>query len=145
MFVVSETNQSPDVATSKNQVRLTHCCQCTAIDSRRLSWFWEQRKGQFMRPRKPSGNGQQRADAERRSRQTERLARVLRLLLLLQSPRSRDARELAEKLGCSERTVYRDLQVLVAAGVPVYFDEHDRCYRIRKAWRLAAMSPNDLA
>jgi predicted DNA-binding transcriptional regulator YafY len=98
-----------------------------------------------MRPQKPSTNGHQRADAERRTRQTERLARVLRLLLLIQSPRSRDARELAEKLGCSARTVYRDLQVLVAAGVPVYFDEHNRCYRVRKAWRLAAMSPSDLA
>ncbi|MGE0535161.1 MAG: helix-turn-helix transcriptional regulator [Pirellulales bacterium] len=70
---------------------------------------------------------------------------MLRLLLLIQSPRRRDARELAEKLGCSERTVYRDLQVLTTAGVPVYFDERDRCYRVRKGWRLTAMSPNDLA
>jgi len=97
-----------------------------------------------MRPQKPSANGQQRADAQRRTRQTERLARVLRVLLLIQSPRRRDAREIAAELGCSERTVYRDLQVLIAAGVPVYFDKRDRCYRVRRSWRLAAMSPTEL-
>jgi hypothetical protein len=73
-----------------------------------------------MRPQKPSANGHQRADAERRTRQTERLARVLRVLQLIQSPRRRGAQEIATELGCSERTVYRDLQVLMAEGVPVY-------------------------
>ncbi|MBX9791942.1 MAG: HTH domain-containing protein [Pirellulales bacterium] len=69
---------------------------------------------------------------------------MLRLLLLIQSPRRRDARELAAKQDCSERTVYRDLQVLAAAGVPVHFDESERCYRVRKGWRLAAMTPTEL-
>ncbi len=96
-----------------------------------------------MRPQKPSANGHQRADAERRTRQTERLARVLRLLQLIQSPRRRGAQEIATELGCSERTIYRDLQVPTAAGVPVYFDERDRCYRVRKGWRFTGVTTSE--
>jgi len=98
-----------------------------------------------MRPLTPSANGHKRTDAQRRTRQTERLARVLRLLLLIQSPRQRGAREIATELGCSERTVYRDLQVLISAGVPAYFDEHHRCYRVRQGWRPGAITPSELA
>jgi predicted DNA-binding transcriptional regulator YafY len=59
----------------------------------------------------------------------------LRLLL----GRSRwNAQDLAAEQECSERTVYRDLQVLLLAGVPVDYDLAARCYRIHPDCRFPA-------
>ncbi len=49
-----------------------------------------------------------------------RADRLLSILLLLQSKGRLTAAQLAETLGVSERTIYRDLDALNAAGVPVY-------------------------
>lgn len=52
------------------------------------------------------------SDADRRLRQADRMARVLRVLQLIQSRGRWNATTIAQELECSERTVYRDLQVL---------------------------------
>lgn len=49
-----------------------------------------------------------------------RADRLLSLLLLLQTKGRMTAQDLAERLEVSERTIYRDLSALGAAGVPVY-------------------------
>lgn len=51
-----------------------------------------------------------------------RADRLLSLLMLLQSRGKMKARELAEALEVSERTIYRDIVALGTAGVPVYGD-----------------------
>lgn len=77
----------------------------------------------------------QRSDADRRVRQCERLGRLLRLLHLIMGKGRWDANTLAEELDCSKRTVYRLLQTLSLAGVPWYFDEATRSYRVRPGFK----------
>jgi len=49
-----------------------------------------------------------------------RADRLLALLMTLQTRGKLPARALAEELGVSERTIYRDMVALNAAGIPVY-------------------------
>ncbi|HEX6555901.1 MAG TPA: YafY family protein [Ktedonobacteraceae bacterium] len=49
-----------------------------------------------------------------------RADRLLSILLLLQSRGRMTARDLAEHLEVSERTIYRDIEALGMAGIPVY-------------------------
>ncbi|MFF5566713.1 helix-turn-helix transcriptional regulator [Streptomyces sp. NPDC012623] len=51
-----------------------------------------------------------------------RAARLIKMVLLLQSRHSMTAGELARQLDVSERTITRDAQALSEAGVPVYAD-----------------------
>jgi predicted DNA-binding transcriptional regulator YafY len=84
-----------------------------------------------------------RSDADRRARQSARLARVLRLLQLIQGRSCWNARTIAAELECSERTVFRDLQVLSVAGVPWYFDQDQQCYRVRPDFRFPVLNLTD--
>ncbi|WP_106398074.1 helix-turn-helix transcriptional regulator [Actinocorallia populi] len=52
-----------------------------------------------------------------------RAARLISVVLLLQSRGSMTAAELAGELEVSERTVYRDMLALAEAGIPVYADQ----------------------
>ena len=44
---------------------------------------------------------------------------------------------------CSERTIFRDLNVLELAGVPWYHDQNDQRYRVRPGYNFPAMNLND--
>jgi predicted DNA-binding transcriptional regulator YafY len=64
------------------------------------------------------------------------LARLLRLLLLLQSGGSPNARELAESCEISPRTVYRDLELLAGAGVPLIYSHERQGYQLSRGFFL---------
>jgi len=84
-----------------------------------------------------------RTDADRRVRQADRIARVWRVLQVILDSGRHDAQEIAHRLECSERTVYRDLQVLETAGIPWYFDEMARSYRVRPGWQFPVLKLTD--
>ena len=68
-----------------------------------------------------------------------RVHRLIRLITLLQANQARSATELTEELGVSRRTLFRDLKLLEAAGVPYYHDR-GRGYRIRQSFFLPPIS-----
>lgn len=80
-----------------------------------------------------------RPDPERRLRQADRLARLLRLLRLLLGPGRWDAQALADELGCSRRTVHRMLQCLEMAQIPYVFDSKQQAYRLPVGFRFPGL------
>ena len=65
-----------------------------------------------------------------------RASRLIALLLLLQTHGRMTARQLASDLEVSVRTVYRDIESLHAAGIPVYGDAgHDGGYQLLGGYR----------
>jgi len=75
-------------------------------------------------------------DSDRRARQSQRLGRTLRVLCLIQGRGHWNLNSLAAELGCSKKTVQRDLLALEAAGIPFYYDERRCCYKIRPDFQL---------
>jgi len=81
-----------------------------------------------------------RPDRDRRVRQAERLASVLKILELIQSRGLWTTKALAEELECSERTVYRYLDVLKFAGVPYYREGPQQFVRVRPDYRFPILT-----
>lgn len=88
----------------------------------------------------PSEATSPRPETDRRLRQADRLARIMRTLQLLLSQARWNARDIAAEQECSERTVYRDMEVLELAGIPIDFDPEDRCYRVRQDFRFPSLN-----
>jgi len=59
-----------------------------------------------------------------------RVYRLLKLITLLRSERGADADSMADQLGISRRTLFRDLNLLEHAGVPYRFDKDKSRYAI---------------
>jgi predicted DNA-binding transcriptional regulator YafY len=64
----------------------------------------------------------------------------MRILQLLLSRGRWNARDIAAEQECSERTIFRDMKVLELAGIPVEFDQEDRCYRVRQDFRFPSLN-----
>ncbi|MGW4471970.1 helix-turn-helix transcriptional regulator [Nonomuraea sp. NPDC004354] len=65
-----------------------------------------------------------------------RASRLLSVLLLLQTRGRMTAQQLADELGVSVRTVYRDVEALHASGVPLYGEAgHEGGYRLVDGYR----------
>ena len=60
---------------------------------------------------------------------SERLARMLRIVSLIQNRNGAGLKILARECEVSERTIYRDLQALAAGGMPIFFDPSTGGYR----------------
>jgi proteasome accessory factor B len=59
-----------------------------------------------------------------------RVSRLIQLLGALQSGKGQNASELSHACQVSRRTIFRDLDVLRNAGVPLLFDDDNNVYRI---------------
>lgn len=79
-------------------------------------------------------------DRDRRVRQADRLARILRVLELVQSRGRWTTKAIAEEIDCSERTVYRDLDVLRFAGIPYYREGDQQFVRVRPDFKFPVMT-----
>lgn len=88
----------------------------------------------------PKAGKKDRPDRDRRVRQADRLARILRVLELVQSRGRWTTKAIAEEIECSERTVYRDLDVLRFAGIPYYREGDQQFVRVRPDFRFPVMS-----
>jgi DNA-binding Lrp family transcriptional regulator len=84
-----------------------------------------------------------RSDSDRRLRQADKFARVLRVLELIQGRARHRVNDIAAELECSERTIFRDLAVLEVAGVPWFFDEVEQSYRVRPGYNFPAVNLTD--
>jgi predicted DNA-binding transcriptional regulator YafY len=78
---------------------------------------------------------QQRRDADRRVRQCERFARLIRITQLLLGHGRWGPDDLAKEICCSVRTIYRDITTLSMAGIPIHFDKGCNAYRVPDGFR----------
>jgi predicted DNA-binding transcriptional regulator YafY len=75
-----------------------------------------------------------------------RASRLLSVLLLIQARGRLTAQQIADELGVSVRTVYRDVESLSAAGVPLYGEAgHEGGYRLIDGYRtrLTGLTPGE--
>ena len=98
------------------------------------------KKRQAKKAAESKGQIPQRPDRDRRVNQAARLASVLKILELIQSRGRWTTKALAEELDCSERTVYRYLDVLKFAGVPFYREGPQHFVRVRPDYKFPILT-----
>ena len=91
----------------------------------------------------PESQHPRRPDPDRRLRQATRFARILRVLEMIQGRARYSVKDMAAELEVSERTIFRDLNVLELAGVPWFHDEEDQRYRVRPGYNFPALNLGD--
>lgn len=69
-----------------------------------------------------------------------RLHRVLKLITLLQTGRSYNAGRLAAECSVSRRTIYRDLNTIEKAGIPVFYDRPTQRYQVHETGLMPAIN-----
>lgn len=65
-----------------------------------------------------------------------RIHRLLKLITLLQTGRPYQANDLAQELNVSRRTLFRDLNLIRAAGIPLHYDPNVQSHAIEKSFFL---------
>ena len=65
-----------------------------------------------------------------------RISRLVQLISLLQAGKGQNADALSTLCGVSRRTLFRDLDLLRQAGVPVVFDDDQGWYRLEHSYFL---------
>ena len=70
-----------------------------------------------------------------------RLHRILKIISLIQGQKGWDVKRLAAECSVTQRTIYRDLDLLEGAGIPYFYDAEQKCYQIRRDF---FMPPVDL-
>jgi len=68
-----------------------------------------------------------------------RIHRLLEILMLIQGSRGWSAGKLAQHCGATQRTIYRDMKMLEAAGIPYFYDHQAGGYCIQKDFFLPPM------
>jgi predicted DNA-binding transcriptional regulator YafY len=61
-----------------------------------------------------------------------RIHRLLKIYTLIQGDQGWTCERLAQEFGTSQRTIFRDIDVLRRIGMPVLHDEERKCYTIRR-------------
>src|SRR4051794_31123969 len=89
----------------------------------------------------PSWMRKERTDAERRSRQCARFARLIRIARLVTGNGRWGPEDLAKEIECSTRTIYRDVEILSAAGIPITFDKPTQAYQVQPGFRFSKLDP----
>jgi predicted DNA-binding transcriptional regulator YafY len=86
----------------------------------------------------------ERRDADRRSRQCAKFARLIKIARLVMGNGRWGPEDLAREIECSPRTIFRDVEILSAAGVPIFFDKAVRAYRVREGFRFSGLDPKQV-
>ena len=88
----------------------------------------------------------QRPEEDRRAQQAVRMANILGILERLLQRGKWNVKRLAADLELSERTVHRYLNVLEVVGVPFYYDNDEKCYRVRPGYTFPVLNltPDEL-
>ena len=87
----------------------------------------------------------ERRDADRRSRQCAKFARLIRIARLVMGNGRWGPDDLAREIECSPRTVFRDVEILAAAGIPLFYDKAVQAYRVREGFRFSGLDPQTVA